>query len=283
MRGEHVPNFREDYLAEICRVLLFVDKHGVPNWSDKDSPSSVSIGRELAKRLPEPPTAPRLTPQEVGAQFQEITRRFIEKTFTTLLRARPGTWRFETGGRISRYYQYEHLSRLDDLAKRDADLKTILGTEYLVKPDVIVARYSEEDAFFDSEGSLFAEERLPARLTPARRVNYDGYILHAIVSCKWTIRSDRAQNTRTEALNIIRNRKGHTPRIVAVTAEPMPTRLAALALGTGDIDCVYHIALPELQEAVDAVKNHDQADMLRTLVDGRRLRDISDLPFDLVI
>jgi len=169
------------------------------------------------------------------------------------------------------------------LAKRDADLKTILGTEYLVKPDVIVARYSEEDAFFDSEGSLFAEERLPARLTPARRVNYDGYILHAIVSCKWTIRSDRAQNTRTEALNIIRNRKGHTPRIVAVTAEPMPTRLAALALGTGDIDCVYHIALPELQEAVDAVKNHDQADMLRTLVDGRRLRDISDLPFDLVI
>lgn len=41
--------------------------------------------------------------------------------------------------------------------------------------------------------------------------------------------------------------------------------------------------MTELQQAIDAVGNHDQADMLRTLVEGRRLRDISDLPFDLVI
>lgn len=278
-----ISGFRREYLAEVCRLLLFVDKTGVPNWSDKDSPSSVSIGKELAKRLPGSPTAPRRTPQELGAQFQGLTRQFIEKTFTALSPIRPGTWRFDVGGHISQHYQYQHLSSLDDLAKQYPGLKAVLGTEYLVKPDIVIARYSEEDSFFDPQGDLFAESNLPAPLTPARQRNYRGYILHAIVSCKWTIRSDRAQNTRTEALNIIRNRKGHTPRIVAVTAEPMPTRIASLALGTGDIDCVYHIALPELQEAIDAVKNHDQADMLRTLVEGRRLRDISDLPFDLVI
>jgi len=100
---------------------------------------------------------------------------------------------------------------------------------------------------------------------------------------RWTIRSDRAQNTRTEALNVLRNRKGHTPHIVAVTAEPLPTRIAALALGTGDIDCVYHIALPELEDAIAAVNNSEQADMLHTLIQGRRLRDLSDLPLDLVI
>jgi hypothetical protein len=282
MSNERIPSFRRDYLIEICRTLLFVDKSGIPNWSDKDSPSSLKIGKELVGRLPEPPTALPLTPQELGARFQEITLQFVKKTFTALSRVRPGMWQFETGRHISNYYQYKHLADLDNLVKQYPNLKSVLGTEYVVKPDIIVARHSEEDAFFDPECSLFAEDRLPARMTPVRSANYKGYILHAIVSCKWTIRSDRAQNTRTEALNIIRNRKGHTPRIVAVTAEPMPTRIAALALGTGDIDCVYHIALPELREAISAVGNHDQADMLCTLVDGQRLRDICDLPFDLV-
>jgi len=122
-----------------------------------------------------------------------------------------------------------------------------------------------------------------ANLTPLRQANRPNphMILHASISCKWTIRSDRSQNTRTEALNLIRNRKGHLPHIVAVTAEPLPTRIAALALGTGDMDCVYHFALNELQEAIKSIKNEDQMDMLKIMIDGRRLRDISDLPFDL--
>lgn len=98
---------------------------------------------------------------------------------------------------------------------------------------------------------------------------------------KWTLRSDRGQNARTEALNLVRNRKGHLPHVVAVTAEPMPTRIASLALGTGDLDCVYHFALPELHETLLELANEDQLDMLTTLIQGRRLRDISDLPFDL--
>jgi hypothetical protein len=112
-------------------------------------------------------------------------------------------------------------------------------------------------------------------------VNSDKLILHASISCKWTIRSDRAQNPRTEALNLVRNRKGHTPHVVLVTAEPLPTRIASIALGTGDLDCVYHFALTELEQAVTEVHNEDQLEMLETLIHGRRLRDISDLPFDL--
>ena len=57
-------------------------------------------------------------------------------------------------------------------------------------------------------------------------------------------------------MNLIRNRKGHTPHIVAVTAEPLPTRIASLALGIGDLDCVYHMALHELEIAVE--NNQDQ-------------------------
>ena len=52
-------------------------------------------------------------------------------------------------------------------------------------------------------------------------------------------------------MNLIRNRKGHLPHIVVVTGEPLPSRLSSIALGTGDIDCVYHFALEELINAVD--------------------------------
>lgn len=84
-------------------------------------------------------------------------------------------------------------------------------------------------------------------------------------------------------MNLIRNRKGHTPHIAIVTAEPYPQRIASVALGTGDIDCVYHMALPELEIAAKEYDNPVVIDMLDTLIAGKRLRDISDLPFDLAV
>ena len=63
----------------------------------------------------------------------------------------------------------------------------------------------------------------------------------------------------------------------------MPARIASLALGTGDIDCVYHFALYELIESVKEVGAEDALEMLNVLIEGRRLKDISDLPMDLAI
>ena len=108
-------------------------------------------------------------------------------------------------------------------------------------------------------------------------------LLHASISTKWTLRSDRAQNARSEALNLIRNRKGRQPHIMVVTGEPTPSRLSSLALGTGDIDCVYHFALDELQASVSDLKNSEAEDMLAIMVEGKRLKDIADLPLDLAV
>jgi hypothetical protein len=66
-----------------------------------------------------------------------------------------------------------------------------------------------------------------------------------------------------------------------VTAEPYPQRIVSVALGTGDIDCVYHFALRELVKVAHELKNETVIEMLEMLVEGKRLRDISDLPFDL--
>ena len=167
------------------------------------------------------------------------------------------------------------------------DVKAALGGDYLVSPDIIIARRPITEKEINKEKKLLdIKDKNVAALTPIIKSNQgedSTPILHASISCKWTMRSDRAQNTRTEALNLIRNRKGHSPHIVAVTIEPLPTRIASIAMGTGDIDCTYHSALYELVEAADESGLEDQADMLRMLIDGKRLRDISDLPFDLAI
>jgi hypothetical protein len=64
----------------------------------------------------------------------------------------------------------------------------------------------------------------------------------------------------------------------------MPKRIASIAQGSSDIDCIYHIALPELREAVAESlegKRSEQLEDLDMLIQGKRLRDISDLPLDL--
>jgi hypothetical protein len=63
----------------------------------------------------------------------------------------------------------------------------------------------------------------------------------------------------------------------------LPTRIASVALGTGDLDCVYHMALNELQQTVKDIDDETLSETLNLLVEGKRLRDISDLPFDLAI
>jgi hypothetical protein len=71
--------------------------------------------------------------------------------------------------------------------------------------------------------------------------------------------------------------------VVAVTGEPLPARIASLALGTGDLDCVYHFALSELRDSVKALGYADAEETLDIMIEGDRLRDISDLPLDLAI
>jgi hypothetical protein len=186
---------------------------------------------------------------------------------------------------ISFFDQYAHLANLEKIVEGNSELACALGTDYIITPDIVIGRWAVSDQDVNQETTVVNPEDAVAKLTPLREVNFNAprAILHASISCKWTLRSDRSQNARTEGLNLVRNRKGNLPHIVAVTAEPLPTRIASLALGTGDLDCVYHFALTELRDALLELGNEDQMDMLTKLIEGRRLRDISDLPFDLAI
>jgi hypothetical protein len=138
---------------------------------------------------------------------------------------------------IARFEQYSHLVALDKAARKDPELAAALGNDYTITPDVVIVRGLEPDSQINAPEILVDDG--VSRLAALRAVNGGLPILHASISCKWTIRSDRVQNARSEALNLIRNRKGKLPHVAVVTGEPLPSRLSAIALGTGDIDCVY--------------------------------------------
>jgi len=280
----NIGQLRNSYHRQLFRKILFV-KDRVPNIADASSKASVAIAAGIIAQI-QYPLAPKAAPgQTAGILFEEITKNFLQGAFHLLLHLRPGKWLFSVGQGISQFEQYEHVAHLHRLLREKPELAAALGGDYLVTPDIVVARHPVADTEINQISPVIHESAPICRLTPLREANRPSpkLILHASISCKWTIRSDRAQNIRTEALNLIRNRKGHTPHIVTVTAEPLPTRLASLALGTGDLDCVYHFALPELREAVKQVGGEDQLEMLEGMISGRRLRDISDLPFDLAI
>ncbi|MBQ2633612.1 MAG: type II restriction endonuclease [Oscillospiraceae bacterium] len=225
-----------------------------------------------------------------GDKFEDLIAQFIRETFPYLQHLRPGKWTVLSLGnksniKSSSFAQYEHLEYLSELVRTNKKLESVLGNDYVVAPDVVVYRslYEDEEINLDR---LYINDDV-ARMAALRKKTGGKPILHASVSAKWTMRSDRAQNSRTEALNLIRNRKGNLPHIMVVTNEPLPSRLASLALGTGDIDCLYHCALYELYEAIkDFRKENNRDDIiddLENLIAGKRLKDISDLPLDLSV
>lgn len=279
-----IAKLRKRYHKEICTRILG-SRSGVPNLADISSKTSKILAIGMVKRLGFPLCNDPPVGQTVGTLFAEITMDFLNNCFKLLSHIRPGEWVFSASQAsvgIAAFEQYEHLADLATVLKIHKDLAATLGVDYIIKPDIVIGRQPLADNEINVSWNILGNKDI-STLTPLRENNYDHPkpILHASISCKWTIRSDRSQNTRTEALNLIRNRKGKTPHICSVTAEPMPTRLASLAMGTGDIDCVYHMALPELAASVRESKNEDQEDMLITLIKGKRLRDITDLPFDL--
>lgn len=281
-----ITKARKQYHAKLLtHNVLTIDKDGIPSNADKSSELSKYIARQIADSLMVE-VHDKIQGQTSGAKFEQINMEYLAQTFPLLQSIRPGKWHIEKLGnrsqiKTSSFAQYAHLEALSNFVRQNAELAASLGNDYMVAPDVVIYREPEEDCVINVEDIIVDETY--SKLTDIRKANGGMPILHASISAKWTIRSDRAQNSRTEALGLIRNRKGHLPHIVVVTAEPLPSRLASLALGTGDIDCVYHFALPELREAVEASKAEDSIEMLRILIEGKRVKDISDLPLDLAV
>ncbi len=224
----------------------------VPNVADSASKTSIAISSRILELL-DIKTATDRTGQSEGTALEEETKRFLEGELR--LQAPDRLWDVERGGLITDFQQYRHLAKLDDLIRRDTSgtLSVEIGRDYQIRPDVTVGL----------------------------SVGGPRPVLHAAVSCKFTIRSDRVQNIRHEAVMLTRHRRGRQPHIVAVTAEPLPSRLAAIARGTGELDAVYHVCLAALEEATQEAGTPEQRQVLDEITRQDRLFDLADLPFAL--
>ncbi len=271
----------------VAKQILSFDSHGIASNADRRNAFSCMIAKGVAETLGAGIKAEKEKAQTAGAGFEEAVSKFVEATFPKLQNLRPGNWTVARLGNKSKiktadYSQYEHLFYLAEAVRDNPKLQAALGNDYLVAPDVIVTRGLCDDEEINKIDT-FVDETL-CRKADLRKINGGKDILHASISAKWTMRSDRAQNSRTEALNLMRDRKGRVPHIMVVTAEPSPSRIASLALGTGDIDCVYHFALYELLAAVKKCSSRSKDEalvLLNIMIEGKRLKDISDLPLDL--
>ena len=270
---------RKYFHASLLGGVVRLKEDDTPNFADASSKTSSKIAKGIYERLKGAQGTGEVGAQQAGKKFEQNVLEIVESCFKHLVHLRPGSWRFKRNEKISNFEQYSHLTALRLAAVRDIELGAVLGSDYVIKPDIVVFRTPESDENINAIESLVDSDI--AKLTPLRQINQKQPLLHASISCKWTIRSDRSQNSRTEALNLIRNRKGRLPHIVVVTAEPLPSRIASIALGTGDVDCTYHIALYELIEAVRDSGQEEAINIMNMMIEGKRLRDISDLPLDI--
>ncbi|MGW0461161.1 NgoMIV family type II restriction endonuclease [Streptomyces tendae] len=219
----------------------------VPNSADCDSSTSKALAGQILDFLGVATnTVLPQTPESLGPALEQGVSFDLASSLPENDQRRH--WHVDHKKVISDFSQYSHLRKVADAVRANPTLRTDLGVDYLIKPDVTVG---------------VSQESTGQQVKP---------FLHAAVSCKWTIRSDRVQNIRHEFLQMIRHRRGRLPHLVTVTAEPMPSRIAAIARGTGEVDAVYHIAFDALQAAVDAVGSKQQQDDLAECISQGRLR-----------
>jgi hypothetical protein len=216
----------------------------VPNFADVDNAESIRIAAGVLDALAVERAVNPAVPQAPGGPLEQAV---CDHLGEELARRHPDReWLVGRGTVITGFDQYAHLSEVDALVRANPELRITLGMDYLIKPDVTVGLGLVETA---------------SGLPP----------LHAAISCKWTIRSDRVQNIRHECLQMIRHRRGRQPHLVTVTAEPLPSRLASIARGTGEVDAVYHIAYDAMAASVAANANPEQADAWREVTGQRRV------------
>lgn len=267
-----MASLRRSYHQSIARNSLGW-RGQIPNCAAKNNKVSAELAKALVQRLGLEILTTEPNAQRVEPFFAAATHEFLHGAVgISLHRLLTYDDSFIEYGKhhLAYFEQYQHLTHYSDLLER-----------YIVMGGYCLDDHSINE---DEDALVIAEnDRTIAKYTPLRRVNGDcPAILLAAISCRWLIDDDSVQALRTEAQYMIRNRKGSTPKIMLQTMDPQPTHIALAGLGTGDIDCTYHVALHELAEVVDASKHEAEKQALAALIEGRRLRDVSDLPFDLI-
>lgn len=291
--GAIVPSVPATFAKELCGYR----DHGKPNTSDKTKPDSVALGFAMFDGL----GVARDTPgqDETGLPFAQKVAADLAARVSAARRGLEAP----PEGAVNTFQQYRHVGALSDITAEPSPAFTKawrrLVTEArkrIVAPQLAVARL--EQLIEDVESATAAEVQLRrkvlneigaesllkldvvvARTQPPRLPE-----LEIGLSLKWSLRTDRAQDCRSQGAKLSALRRGRMPHFAAGTMEPRPYMLNLLGGGSGDVDCVYHLHLPALQAAIDEVygSRTDKTSKrilagFQRLVEQRRVRDYDEL------
>ncbi|MCL1870567.1 MAG: hypothetical protein FWF90_09185 [Promicromonosporaceae bacterium] len=284
--------------APFAKDLCKYRKNGKPNTSDASDDLSVEVGEALFDVLGvrHVPTA--------GEKDEPTGRVLADAVATDLLSRFP----VDAGGievrperKLFDFEQYRHVGAIRDVKPgRSKEFNVAWGrlTRFVraraTKPadmrraDAMIAAVESSVDAADAVlhkllDELGDESLLGLDLTVARQGTPDRLpSLEVGLSLKWSLRTDRAQDCRSQGAKMSALRRGRMPHFAVVTMEPRPYMLNLLGGGAGDVDCVYHLDVAALTQAVDDVygktpQRRRGRDQFHRLVDQRRIRDYDDL------
>jgi hypothetical protein len=149
-----ISEARREFHTTLLDSILTQNEKGVPANADSGSSPSIQIASQILEQLGAAKTAEKLPGQTSGADFESICARYIELSFGQMGHLRPGTFSVVKGGGIAQFDQYAHLDELEAIAKANREIATALGSDYLIKPDIVIARNPETDEAINASGSI---------------------------------------------------------------------------------------------------------------------------------
>ncbi len=138
-----METLRREYHRQLCTNIIRMQKDGLthyPNFADKCNKASRAIAQGIVDRINYQADDRSLSGQTAGGLFETITKSFLQSTFDLLAHLRPGTWVYSTQTPISHFAQYAHLAQLEQIVEDNSVLASALGTDYIIKPDIVIGR-----------------------------------------------------------------------------------------------------------------------------------------------
>lgn len=274
--------------APFAASLCGFRESGAPNTSDNNDDQSKELGRELFTQLGVP--AGQLGPADPGKVLEVETR--------ADLASRRADLSIERSRSIADFSQYRHLAvfptfskTYEPVSKAMSEIEALAAqlpkSPQAAKLRSVVRRKSERYEHQDELTrrlliEMPEEAILRVDLTVgAPAVNADLH-MYVGISAKWSLRTDRAQDCISQGSRLATQRRGAMPHFAVLTMEPRPAMLRILADGSGAIDCVYHLDLPALTRAIEAVASRKRGTWSpkRTfdrLIQQGRIRDYDEL------
>jgi len=273
--------------APFAHDLCGYRTNGNPSTSDNNDPLSVELGHALFNQLGVASGAPERS--SVGSAMERSAVEHLGSLRPDLV--------VRTSRRALEFAQYAHLAVFRSFTRAYTGPAESLQEEYarlaptiddpavrgLLERALAAERRSQRDheLVLQLVDTVPEESMLRVDITVADPG--DSPRLLVAVSSKWSLRTDRAQDCVSQGSKLVGLRRGRMPHYAVLTMEPRPAMLRLIAYSSGSVDCVYHLALPELRaaarelEATRGVMTWKPRTDLERMVAQGRLKDYSDL------